>query len=128
MLEELLDLLSDQHVILDAECGHGTPALRRICEGMTVVGLDFSRESLRIAAETVPGARFVHGDMTDLPVRNETFDAVIAHRSLIHVPLPDHRTVLDEFARVLRTGVFSPRKRRKHSNARRTTSSIAVSR
>ena len=42
--------------------------------------------------------------MTALPFAARSFDAVAALYSLIHVPLADHRTVLSEFARVLRPG------------------------
>ena len=38
--------------------------------------------------------------MTTLPFTNDSFDAVIALYSLIHVPVNDHRTVLKEFTRV----------------------------
>lgn len=101
LLNEFLDSLSEPTRILDAGCGHGTPVLRRLCEKATVIGLDFSREQLRLAAEAVPTARLVHGDMTGLPFQDNAFDAVTAYNSLIHVPLSDHQAVLDEFARVL---------------------------
>lgn len=104
ILDECLDSLSEPIRLLDAGCGPGTPVLRRLCNETTGFGLDFSREQLTIAAETVPTARLVHGDMTNLPIQNDTFDAVTAYNALIHVPLSDHQTVLDEFARVLRSG------------------------
>jgi ubiquinone/menaquinone biosynthesis C-methylase UbiE len=104
ILDEFLDWLSDPVRVLDAGCGQGTPALRRLCEETTAVGLDISRQQLEITAETVPAARVVHADMTRLPFRNGAFDAVTAFNSLIHVPLSDHQRVVDEFARVLRPG------------------------
>jgi Methyltransferase domain. len=42
--------------------------------------------------------------MTRLPFVAERFDAVVAFWSLIHVPLADHRTTVEEFARVLEPG------------------------
>lgn len=42
--------------------------------------------------------------MTMLPFRDGVFEAVTAYRSVIHIPLTDHQTVLDEFARVLSPG------------------------
>lgn len=104
ILDEFLDQLSDPTRVLDAGCGHGTPVLRRLSEETTAVGLDFSREQLRLASETVPVASLVHGDMTVLPFRADVFDAVTAYNSIIHVPLGEHQTVLDEFARVLSPG------------------------
>lgn len=104
ILEEFADRLPDDARVLDAGCGQGTPVLRRLTASATGVGLDFSRELLDVAAESVPAARPVHGDMTALPFREGAFDAVVAVDSVIHVPLDDHQTVVDEFARVLRPG------------------------
>ncbi|WP_121820774.1 class I SAM-dependent methyltransferase [Halostella salina] len=104
ILDAFLDSLADPTRVLDAGCGHGEPVLRRLSEGATAVGLDFAAGQLRLAADGVPAARLVQGDMTDLPFRADAFDAVTAVDSLIHVPLPDHQAVVDEFARVLRPG------------------------
>lgn len=104
ILDEFLDSLSEPTRLLDAGCGQGTPILRRLCEEATTYGLDFSREQLQIATGIVPTAQFVHGDMANLPFRNNTFDAVTAYNSLIHVPLSSHQAVLDEFARILNSG------------------------
>lgn len=106
ILDEFLDSLSEPIRLLDAGCGPGTPVLRQLCDETTGFGLDFSREQLTIAAETVPTAQLVHGDMIRLPFRSNTFDAVTAYNALIHVPLSDHQTVLDEFTRVLRSGGY----------------------
>ncbi|MFB6140123.1 MAG: class I SAM-dependent methyltransferase [Halosimplex sp.] len=104
ILDEFLDSIADPNRLLDAGCGHGTDLLRRTSESKAVVGLDISRAQLGLAPERVPDARFVHGDMTTLPFDEGAFDAVVAYRSLIHVPRPDHQRVLEEFARVLRPG------------------------
>ena len=89
----------DDDRLLAAGCGPGDSPLR--VAGRTGVGLDFSREQLKIARERLP-ATLVQGDMTALPFAAGSFDAVAALYSLIHIPLADHRTVLGEFARVLR--------------------------
>ncbi|WP_435361607.1 class I SAM-dependent methyltransferase [Haloarchaeobius sp. DFWS5] len=104
ILSDFLDSLEAPTRLLDAGCGQGKPVLGRVTEEATAVGLDVSHEQLEVAAETVPPARLVHGEMTRLPFQDDTFDAVTAYNSIIHVPLADHQTVLDEFARVLRTG------------------------
>ncbi|WP_276252904.1 class I SAM-dependent methyltransferase [Halomontanus rarus] len=87
--------------VLAAGCGGGDAALE--AAGETGVGLDFSREQLARARANVPAA-LVRGDMTALPFAADSFDAVAALYSLIHVPVDEHRTVLAEFARVLRPG------------------------
>lgn len=104
ILTEFLGSLSDPSSVLDAGCGQGTPVLDELSTSTTAFGVDFSREQLRLAAANVPDAALVQGDMTTLPFDDAAFDAVVAYWSLIHVPMDDHRAVIDEFARVLRPG------------------------
>lgn len=104
VLDRFLDSLPDSALVLDAGCGPGAPVLRRTSAAATAIGLDFSREQLRLATGNAPRATLVQGDMTALPFADGAFDAVTAYHALIHVPLDEHRTVLDEFARVLRPG------------------------
>lgn len=100
-LERFDEELGSEADLLDAGCGGGDPVLA--AAGENGVGLDFSREQLVRARANVP-SELVQGDMTALPFADDAFDAVAALYSLIHVPLDDHRTVLAEFARVLRSG------------------------
>ncbi|GGK73871.1 class I SAM-dependent methyltransferase [Haloarcula sebkhae] len=104
ILTTFLNSLLEPHRILDAGCGQGTPVLSRLCKEATAIGLDFSQEQLRIAADTVPTARLVHGDMMTLPFRDDVFDAITAYDSLIHLPLSDYQTAIEEFSRVLCPG------------------------
>jgi ubiquinone/menaquinone biosynthesis C-methylase UbiE len=101
-LDTLLDLLPEKARVLDAGCGQGTPILDRLQDSTTAIGLDFSRGQLQLA--TQPAVSLTQGDMTALPFRDATFDAVTAYHSMIHVPSNDHQTVIDEFARVLHPG------------------------
>lgn len=104
VLKGLLAELPDDARVLDAGCGQGTAILERISERVTGIGIDLSGGQLRLAAENAPGAALAQADMTRLPFETGVFDAVTAYYSLIHVPEGDHRTVLGEFARVLRPG------------------------
>lgn len=104
ILTRFLDPLSGPARVLDAGCGQGSPVLSRLSTVATAVGVDFSGEQLRLAAENAPDASLVRGDMTELPFDDAAFDAVVAYWSLIHVPADDHRTAIDEFARVLCPG------------------------
>lgn len=102
--EALLDGLDEDSRLLDAGCGQGVPVLARAGASVDCVGLDLSGGQLSAAAETAPAAALVQGDMTDLPFGSDSFDAVTAYYSVIHVPEGDHQAVIDEFARVLRPG------------------------
>jgi SAM-dependent methyltransferase len=89
--------------ILDAGCGAGDPVLERLARDRPVVGLDFSSEQVRLADDVAPG-RVVRGDMTALPVADDSVAAVTAFYSLIHVPADQHADVYAEFARALQPG------------------------
>ncbi|ELZ03518.1 class I SAM-dependent methyltransferase [Natrialba asiatica] len=126
VLTTVLRSLETPGRVLDAGCGQGTPVLRdldgdgprngdgngsRDGDGNTdengtrdAIGIDVSRAQLELAAENAPTASLSQGDMTRLPFRDDCCDAVTALHSLIHVPLADHRAVIDEFSRVLRPG------------------------
>lgn len=79
ILAEFLDSLSESPRVLDAGCGQGTPILARLASEAAPVGLDFSRGQLSLAAESVPDAPLLQGDMTTLPFESDTFDAVVAY-------------------------------------------------
>lgn len=103
-LDELRDRLPADGRVLDAGCGAGRPVAETLAADHHLVGLDFSREQIRMARGRVPAGRFVQGDMTHLPLAAESFDGVAAYHSVIHVPVEEHPDVVREFFRVLRSG------------------------
>jgi ubiquinone/menaquinone biosynthesis C-methylase UbiE len=104
VLDRFRESLPPDARVLDAGCGQGTPVLRDLSAAATAVGADISRAQLELAAESVPGAALAQADLVALPFRDDAFDAVTAYHSLIHVPAGQHRSVVDEFARVLVDG------------------------
>ncbi|WP_228842373.1 class I SAM-dependent methyltransferase [Halococcus agarilyticus] len=104
LLDDFADRLPAGARVLDAGCGAGTPIAARLASSLAVVGVDFSIEQVRRARENVPEARFAQGDMTHLSFAADSFDAICALYSLIHVPMDDHPRVVREFHRVLRPG------------------------
>jgi ubiquinone/menaquinone biosynthesis C-methylase UbiE len=64
--------------ILDVGCGPGLYASLLIKNGAVVIGLDISRELIRIAKKEAPTAEFIIGDAGRLPYKNSEFDIVIA--------------------------------------------------
>lgn len=63
--------LPDAGVMLDAGCGSGylTRDLATLLPQRACFGLDIAQGMLALASGTVPGAGFIAGDMTRLPVR-----------------------------------------------------------
>jgi len=102
LIADLLETLPSDPLVLDVGCGDGARTLANLPPGS--LGLDFAREGLSLAAETVPAARLVQGDMTRLPLAERSVDAITAYFSVFHVPRDRQPTVYKEFARVLKPG------------------------
>lgn len=104
ILAEFLGPLSPNVRILDAGCGQGRPVLRRITASATGIGLDFSRQQLRLAAGNVPETPLIQADIAHLPLADDAVDAITAFHTLIHLPMADQEAAIAEFARILRPG------------------------
>lgn len=102
LIDDLLAELPDSPAVLDVGCGDGARTLANLPAG--AVGLDFSRRGLELAAETVPDAALVQGDMTALPVADGSVDGITAYHAVFHVARERHPEVYREFARVLAPG------------------------
>lgn len=96
---------------LDIGCGNGRNSIHLAREGMRVVGCDFSRALLMIANNTfewkqvLDKAQIIQGDISCLPLRNDSFDAVLYIATIHHLPLEMERLEsLKEVRRVLKNG------------------------
>ena len=105
-VDRRLDLVGGE-TVLDLACGQGTHT-RRLARAVgpsgLVVGADLSAPMLRRAARAVPAENtvFVRADAMDLPLRDDTIDALCCSLCL-HL-VPDLDTALAQIARVLRPG------------------------
>ncbi|MFI7640438.1 class I SAM-dependent methyltransferase [Nonomuraea sp. NPDC049400] len=87
---------------LDAACGTGRLTAHLAGRGHRVRGVDSSPDMLERARQRVPQAEFQLGDLSSLPVPDESVDLVVCSLALTHVPVLD--PALAEFARVVRPG------------------------
>ncbi len=89
---------------LDIGCGTGvlTRAIISAAQPATVVGLDPSFNFIQFARQKTDRAVFVVGDGTALPLRNNTFDAVVSGLALNFIPQP--LIALQEMRRVAKSG------------------------
>jgi SAM-dependent methyltransferase len=104
LLDAALPALTPQGVVVDAGCSSGylLEDLRAERPDLQLIGVDLVAAGLRRAHDLVPEARLLLADVCDLPVEDETVDAVVSANLLEHVP--DDVGALREFARVLRPG------------------------
>ena len=93
--EKFLSLVPPGGTILDVGCGSGRDAQILSDQGFQVTGIDFSAAMIEIAKKKAPKATFKVMDMQSLHM-NETFDAVWASASLLHVPKKEISKVLEK--------------------------------
>lgn len=95
------EYLPGHQPILEAGCGSGRWVGWFVRNGWQAAGLDWSEHLCSRAQAAVPTARFMPGDMRNMPFQDGEFGAVVALGAVEHAPegpLP----ALREFARVLR--------------------------
>ena len=107
-LEDLAPVVPPGAAVLDLGCGAGVPVTRWLAgRGFAVTGVDVSARQLELARSNVPDGTFIKADMTGLAFDPETFDAVVAFHSIIHVPRNEHPALLARIHRWLKPeGVF----------------------
>ena len=97
-LELMSERLDDGASVLDIGCGAGVPITRSLAARFAVTGVDISNEMIRHAQANIPGASFVHADVTSVEFADSSFDAVVAFYSIFHIPREEHDSL---FRRVL---------------------------
>jgi ubiquinone/menaquinone biosynthesis C-methylase UbiE len=75
--------------VLDLGCGPGLQSAW-LAERFCVVGVDISHGQLALARERAPEASFLLADMCSLAFAPQSFDAIVAFYSIIHVPREEH--------------------------------------
>jgi ubiquinone/menaquinone biosynthesis C-methylase UbiE len=95
--------LTPDDLLLDVGCGGGVFLRRALQTGCRAVGLDHSRDMVRLARQTTHGdARVVHGSAERLPFEGGEFTAISCLVAFFF--FPDPVAVLREFRRVLDPG------------------------
>ncbi|HOW36925.1 MAG TPA: class I SAM-dependent methyltransferase, partial [Candidatus Pacearchaeota archaeon] len=62
--------------ILDAGCGVGRFARYFIENGFNLIGMDFSKEDVRLAKQKIGKGTFVVGSVTEIPFKDNSFDYI----------------------------------------------------
>jgi ubiquinone/menaquinone biosynthesis C-methylase UbiE len=102
-IEELSSLLPAGASVLDAGCAAGRDGNLFQQRGFQVTGVDVAEGLINIAHQQFPEVNFVQANFLSLPFQDQTFDAVWAHQSLLHLETQeDVKKALGEFRRVLK--------------------------
>jgi len=101
LMQPLLRRLAKPQVrVLDAACGTGRHAQFLDSLGCKCVGVDQSKEMLKIAKSKLPNNRFELGSLERLPFEDDEFDLATVSLALCHLSEPT--SALKELARVVR--------------------------
>lgn len=90
--------------ILDLGCGPGKDAQFFIDSGYQVTGVDISPQMISLARRLVPKGEFIVSDIESLSLNAQSFDAVWASASLLHVSKQAMPSVLKQLHEALRSG------------------------
>jgi len=107
LIHLLKENLPQRAMVLDAGCGSGYPVTQLLAKSFEVTGVDFAIEQVRLAIKGLPGAGLVCADVTSLPFRDSTFDAVVSYYTIIHIPRTKHQELLLDFRRILKRHGFA---------------------
>lgn len=90
--------------IADIGCGNGRLyAHLKNNNKIEYIGIDNSEELLKQAKKQNPEANFQYGDLTNIPIKDNSIDTVTAIASFHHLPTIDLRKKsLSEFSRILK--------------------------
>jgi ubiquinone/menaquinone biosynthesis C-methylase UbiE len=102
--DALLESLTHGSRVLDLGCGDGSMLTERLATDHDVIGVDISRIQLLQARTSIPNARFICADVTQLELPESTFDAIAAFYCLTHIPGPELTNVIEKISRWLRPG------------------------
>ncbi len=105
-LAELEARIPSDASVLDLGCGCGIPVSQRLALRHRVTGVDISPVQVERARANVPSAEFKCADMTQLDFEAESFDAIVAFYSLIHVPVEEQYPLLEKMTCWLRSGGY----------------------
>jgi tRNA (uracil-5-)-methyltransferase TRM9 len=105
--------LKNTDVVADVGCGNGRHLLPCAENCSYAVGVDISRKLLRIVQKKLPNksifnVSLIHADAVQLPLADNSLDAVLFIASLHNIPGKEHRShALQEVARVLKPNGFA---------------------
>ena len=92
--------------LLELGCGDGMPVAELLSRHFAYTGIDASAVQVAAAQQNVPHASFLVADMTSLDYPENTFAAVVALYSIIHVPVSEQKNLLTSIHHWLQPGGY----------------------
>jgi ubiquinone/menaquinone biosynthesis C-methylase UbiE len=106
-LEWLLGRLAPGSRVLDVGSGTGRPTAETLANaGHDVLGVDVSPVMVELASRQVPTATFRCADIRDVPLADDSFDAVCVYFSLLQLDRREQADLVRHLTRALRPEGF----------------------
>jgi SAM-dependent methyltransferase len=89
--ERFCAALPERARVLDLGCGNGAPQLLALLQrGFRVTGVDFSPQQVARARQSCAAATIIEADVAEVELSPASFDGVLAHDVLFHLPRAEH--------------------------------------
>jgi len=88
--------------VLDVGCGNGLPATRELASRHDVTGVDISEQQIARARSNVPRATFIRGDVREVDLPVEAFDAIVALYLIDNIAREDYPALFRRLTELLR--------------------------
>jgi predicted TPR repeat methyltransferase len=105
-VQDLIERLPAKPEVLELGCGAAEEPTLLLAESGRLLGIDISGHQLRRARERCPLGTFVQGDIVELELDPESFDAVVALYVFNHVPRADLPPLFGRVGAWLRDGGY----------------------
>ena len=108
----MLPHLPKDSFVLDIGVGRGLWLHKLVAEGFRVIGLDYISDIVRKGnadlkfAGLGDRARFIHGDVLDIPLADQTFDLITDIGTLQHLTHGQWNQYMSEVSRVVKPGGY----------------------
>lgn len=99
---KFVKLLHSRSRVLDVGCAAGRDSRRLKDSGFEVIGIDLSKELLKIARRENPEIDFISADMVKTPFEDDYFDGIWANAVLHHLDKKEMDIAILEFKRILK--------------------------
>ena len=102
-LTRFMSFIENPGKILDIGCCSTAQQARFFRDnGYKVTSIDLSKKCIETAMQNFPGIDFIQMDMVEMDFENESFDAINAFYSIIHIPDEQLNGLFNDFNKILK--------------------------
>ncbi|KAF8185968.1 S-adenosyl-L-methionine-dependent methyltransferase [Pholiota molesta] len=103
-IQGLANDLSPGSKVLELGCGGGLASKPLIERGCDLTGIDISAAQIALAQQNIPAATLIHADIMSASFPPESFDAVVAMYSFLHLRKEEQEVIIGRIVKWLKPG------------------------